>query len=285
MATLDASSEDLVIFLEGGGACWSEFEACTQSAAAGIPQTGFLDPSREDNPIKDWNVAYLPYCDGGLHGSDRDTDTDGSGDADRFQRGLHNLSAGLDVTLANFPSPRRVVLMGASAGGLGTTLALPLVRQMYPDVAIDVVNDSGVGIARPDQPEFVELLISDWNIGAFFPESCDDCLADDGHFTNYHIWQMDQDENVRRSMLTYSRDTTFGIFFLMIGLDAWEEIVYVEMQKLEDAHPERSRYWIPGGEGHTFVKDEAVQTAGGVPLMAWITFMLDGTDDWVSAQD
>lgn len=285
MATLDASSEDLVIFLQGGGACWSELCAANTSASTGIPQFGILDPSREDNPVQDWNVAYFPYCDGGLHASDRDTDTDGSGDADRFQRGLHNLSAGLDVTLANFPSPRRVVLMGASAGGLGTSLALPLVRQIYPDVPIDVVNDSGVGIARPNGPAFVELLSNDWNIGAFFPESCDNCISEDGHFSNYHIWQMQQDENVRRGMLTYSRDTVFGNVFLQIGLDAWEEIVFPEMQKLEDAHPQRSRYWIPSGEGHTFVQAEPDTTAGGVALMEWITLMLDGSDDWVSARD
>ncbi|MEH6592344.1 MAG: pectin acetylesterase-family hydrolase [Halioglobus sp.] len=285
MATLNADSEDLVIFLQGGGACWSGLCAASTSAPGGIPQSGILDPNRDDNPVKNWNVAYFPYCDGGLHGSDRDSDTDGSGDADRFQRGLHNLSAGLDVTVANFPSPRRVVLMGASAGGLGTSLALPLVRKMYPDVPIDVVNDSGVGIGRPDQPAFRELLITDWNLGAFFPESCDNCLSDDGHFSNYHIWQMDQDENVRRAMLSYSRDTVFGNVFLMIGLDAWEEVLYPQMQKLEDAHPDRSHYWIPSGEGHTFVQAEPDQTAGGVSVMAWIAVMLDGSADWISVQD
>jgi hypothetical protein len=49
------------------------------------------------------------------------THTFGSGDGidDRFQRGLHNLSAGLDMAMALFPAPRRVVLVGTSAGGLG----------------------------------------------------------------------------------------------------------------------------------------------------------------------
>ena len=174
MATLDAGSQDLVIFLQGGGACWSELpNSCTETASSGIPQSGILDPTRADNPVKDYNVAYFPYCDGGLHGSDRDTDSDGDGDADRFQRGLHNLSAGLDVALREFPNPRRVVLMGSSAGGLGTTFALPLVRYQFPDVRIDIVNDAGVGVNRPNQPEFLELLTNDWNSEAFFPESCE----------------------------------------------------------------------------------------------------------------
>tara|TARA_R110002110_G_scaffold205066_1_gene416644 strand:+ start:37356 stop:38486 length:1131 start_codon:yes stop_codon:yes gene_type:complete len=285
MATRDAGAEELVIFLEGGGACWSEFCAATTEVTPGMPSAGLLDPTRANNPVKDWNVAYVPYCDGGIHGSDKDTDTDGDGQADLLQRGLHNLSAALDVAVATFPAPTRILLTGQSAGGLGTTLALPLVRYLYPDVPIEIVNDSGVGIARPDQPEFVELLISDWNFGAFFPESCTDCISPDGHLSNYHIWQLDQDPTLRRSMLSYTRDTVFADVFLMIGKDAFEEILPVQMQKLEDAHPDRMRSWVPAGAGHTFLVAEPDQTAGGVPLMDFIAAMLNGSGDWVSVSD
>ena len=111
--------------------------------------------------MADWNLAYFPYCDGGLFASDNDRDADGDGIEELTQRGLQNLSAGLDVTVNTFPAPRRILLVGASAGGLGTTFALPVVRSLYPEIPIDVVNDSGVGIGRPDQPEFQELLLSD----------------------------------------------------------------------------------------------------------------------------
>lgn len=285
MSTLDAGSEDLFIFLQGGGGCWSEFCQATPNAQAGIPQSGILNPAREDNPVKDYNVAYFPYCDGGLFSSDRDSDSDGDGELDRFQRGLHNLSAGLDVALSQFPNPRRVVLMGSSAGGLGTTIALPLVRLQYPDVRIDVVNDAGVGVNRPNQPDFLELLFSDWNSRAFIPESCPECIPEDGHLSEYHIWQMNEDPNVRRGMLSHSDDTVFALIFLMIGYDAWREALYPEMQQLEDAHPDRSHYWIQSAVGHTFLQSPEEQVAGGVSLMEWITLMLDDSEDWVSAQD
>jgi len=285
MATRDAGSEDLVIFLQGGGACWSEFCAATEESHEGIPALGIMDPDRENNPVRAWNQVYLPYCDGGLHASDRDSDSDGDGVDDRFQRGLHNLSAALDVAVNTFPTPRRILLTGSSGGGLGTTFALPLVRHLYPDIPIELVNDSGVGVNRPDEPSFIELLMDDWNTGAFMPESCENCIAEDGHLTDYHIWQMDEDENLRRAMLSYSRDTTFADYFLQIGKDAFEEALYEEMQQLEEAHPERQRSWIPAGDGHTFLMLEPDKTAGGVPLMEWIAAMLDGSDDWVSVQD
>ncbi len=285
MATRDAGSENLVIFLQGGGACWSEFCSATREAAPGIPEIGLLDQGRGNNPVADWNLAYFPYCDGGLFASDNDRDEDGDGTNELTQRGLHNLSAGLDVTANTFPAPQRILLVGASAGGLGTTFALPVVRSLYPDIPIDVVNDSGIGVGRPDQPEFQELLLSDWNSQAFFPESCDQCIADDGHLTDYHSWQMNEDPNTRRGFLSYDQDTVFADIFLMIGKPAFEEAMREEMQQAEDDVPDRVRTWIPTGTGHTFVQSEPDQTAGGVGVLDWIGFMINESDDWVSVAD
>ena len=285
MSTRDQESEDLVIFLKGGGACWSELCVATTEAAPGLVSVGIMDPARENNPVKDWNQVYLPYCDGGLFSSDRDTDSDGDGADDRFQRGLHNLSAALDVALANFPAPRRILLTGTSAGGLGTIFALPLVRYHYPDVRIDLVNDSGLGIGRPNDPSLQATFQEDWNSTAFIPASCEECVAVDGHLTEYLIWQMNEDKNLRRGMLSYTHDTVIADTFLQIGGDAFDAALTVEMQQLEDAHPTRQRSWIVEGTKHTFLMAEPDQTAGGVPLMGWITSMLDDSDDWVSVRD
>lgn len=285
MSTRDAGSQDLVIFLQGGGARWSTFSSANPSAESGIPPIGILDPGRADNPVRDWNQVYLPYCDGGLHASDKDNDYDNDGIVESPQRGLHNLSAALDVAITTFPSPRRILLTGNSAGGFGTTFALPLVRHLYPDVPIEVVNDSGVGVAKPDEPEFLQMLMTDWNQSAFIPESCPDCLADDGHLTNFLVWQLDQDPNVRRGFMSYTRDTVIGDFFLGIGGEAFEAALFPELAQLQNAHPDRVRSWVPDGTGHTFLLIEPDQTAGGVSVMDWVTAMLDGSDDWTSVAD
>ncbi len=286
MATRDAGSENLVIFLQGGGACWSEFCQATPAAAPGIPEVGILDQTREDNPVRDWDLAYFPYCDGGLHASDADRDVDLDGDGNvELQRGLRNLSAALDVAVNTFPSPKRILLTGESAGGFGTIFATPLVRYLYPDVRIDVVNDSGVGVARPDQPEFLQMLLEEWNMGAFLPESCPDCLDDDGHLTKFLAWTLDEDPTLKRGMLSYNRDFTIGTFFLMIGPDAFEEALYEEMAQLNEAHPERNKSWIPAGVGHTFLRAEPDQTAGGVPVLDWVGYLLSDSEEWVSVQD
>jgi hypothetical protein len=285
MATRDQGSEDLMIFLEGGGACWSDFCLYVSETTPGIPRAGILDPARENNPVKDWSVVYVPYCDGSLHAGDMDVDTDGDGRIDRFHHGLHNLSAALDVAVRTFPAPRRILLAGQSGGGLGTIFALPLVRFLYPGVPIDVLNDSGVGVLKPGKPEFLRQIISEWNIGAFIPDSCDECIAADGHLTDYLNWQLDQDIDVRRGMLSYTRDFNLADLFLEIGGTAFEAGLIQEMREQEDAHPDRMRSWLVDGSGHTFVALEPDRAAGGVPLMDWVGLMLSGSEEWTSVSE
>lgn len=283
MSTRDQGSSELMIFIEGGGACWSDYCIYIDEVAnPGIPENGILDPNLANNPVKDFNHVYLPYCDGSLSAGDRDIDTDNDGENDRFQRGLHNLSAALDVALSTFPSPSRIVLAGQSGGGYSTIFALPLVRHLYPDVPIDVINDSGVGVARPNDPGFLEQLIEEWNISAFIPASCADCLPADGHLTDYLIWQMDQDPNVRRSYLSYTADTIVSTNFLRIGGASFEQALIDEMAQQEVAHPDRTRSWLKSGLLHTFIVVDPNATVQGVVLMDWLDAMLSGSADWVS---
>lgn len=283
MSTRDQGSSELMIFIEGGGACWSDY--CIyidEIAQPGIPEDGILDPNLANNPVRGFNHVYLPYCDGSLSAGDRDIDTDDDGEDDRFQRGLHNLSAALDVTVSTFPSPERIVLAGQSGGGFSTIFALPLVRHLYPDVPIDVINDSGVGVARPDDPAFIEQLVEEWNISAFLPASCPECLAQDGHLTDYLIWQTEQDPNVRRSYISYTGDTVVGTNFLRIGGAAFEQAIIAEMAQQEAAHPERVRSWLKSGLLHTFIESDPNATVQDVALMDWLDAMLSGSAEWVS---
>lgn len=283
MSTRDQGASELMIFIEGGGACWSEYCIYVDSVdQPGIPASGILDVDRANNPVRSWNQVYLPYCDGSLSAGDVDIDTDDDGQPDRFQRGLHNLSAALDVAANTFPSPSRIALVGKSGGGYSTIFALPLVRQLYPGVPIDVINDSGVGVARPNDPGFLEQLVGEWNISAFIPASCPECIAEDGHLTDYLIWQRNQDQNLRHAFLSYTGDTVVGTNFLRIGGAAFEQAVIAEMGEQEAAHPQRARSFLKSGLLHTFVSDDADVAVQGVTVMDWLAAMLDDTADWVS---
>ncbi|MEM9255567.1 MAG: pectin acetylesterase-family hydrolase [Pseudomonadota bacterium] len=284
MATRDEGSEDLLILLQGGGACWFTFCSATESAGTGIPAAGILDPANPDNPLAGVNTAYLPYCDGGLHASDADVDSDNDGLIDRYHRGLHNLSAGLDVTVRAFPAPSRIVLAGISGGGYGTIFALPLVRQLYPDTPIEVINDSGLGITRPADPDFNNEILEYWNIGAFFPESCPDCVPQ-GDAVEFLDWQLGQDPGLRLGLMSYAQDFVIGTFFLGIGGPAFEQEMRTTTGELEQRNPDRVRSFIRAGDSHTFLGSDLTLSVEGLSISDWVDGLINDTDDWRSVSD
>jgi len=116
MTTRDGGGSELMIFLQGGGFC-APTSCEAVDTTSGIPPLGILSPATPDNPTAQYNVGYLPYCDGTLFAGDRDVDG-------RSFRGLKNLSAALDVIVNSYPNPSRIVLIGNSAGGSATHYAL-----------------------------------------------------------------------------------------------------------------------------------------------------------------
>lgn len=288
MATRDKGSSELLIYLRGGGACTSY--SCILSFPNGekdIPKLGILDADRSGNPVAAWSAVFVPYCDGGFHISDVDSDSNGDGQIDRFQRGLHNLSAALDVAVATFPAPSRILLAGSSAGGYGASFALPLVRKLYPSVPIMLINDSGIGIYNPSIPLAAEMQFKEWNATAFFSASCATCIGDDGHITDYHKWELGQDPNFKLGMLSFSQDMRMS-FSWEGGGAMFEQTLLAELSDLESAYPDRMHSFVANGTAHTFLLDglDTVNalsvTAGGVSTIDWVTKMLNGSTDWTS---
>lgn len=303
MDTREGASDNLVIFLQGGGACWPEF--CSAAEDAGpLPAVGILDPTLAGNPLADWDVAYLPYCDGSLFAGDVDRDLPGSiiGDGSEglsYQRGLQNLTSALDVTAAEFPDPERIVLTGVSGGAFGTIVALPLVRFYYPDAEILIFNDSGIGVAKEGDTEFVETtLLEGWNASDMIPASCTDCTSN-GHVTRLIEYQLETDPNVTMSALSFSADFVIATTFLMIPAADFTTSLLAETGRITAAYPDRYRRFIADGAAHTTllraepgddilpgVEIGSLETAiGGTSVLDWFTAFVDGTEDWENLVD
>lgn len=282
MATREGAGDTVMIFLEGGGACTSLLCQATPAAVPGMPQFGILNPNDMENPAADFDVAYLPYCDGSVFSGDTDIDDNGDGTVDRYHRGVRNLSAALDVVANTFPSPSKILLTGNSAGGYGTDYALPLVRKLFPDTAIDLVNDSGVGIAFPG---YIDFVSAEWNAGAFLPASCDDCVTPEGHLTGYHKYQLEQDPNLRMGFMSTKQDAVIAVTFLDIGGEAFEAALIPEMAAIEEAYPERFKSLIADGDSHTFIQAQFTREVGGTTVNQWIADMLSNSAEWQSVSD
>ena len=290
--TRDQASENLTIHLGGGGVCWSgKCQAFAEVDALKFEQISILNPSLEDNPVKDWNQVYVPYCDGSLFLGDAESDSDGDGVVDRFQYGLKNISAALDVAVNKFPNPRKILLTGSSGGGYGTIFTSILLRYYYPDTPIDVVNDSGIGIAKTGDIEFINNLVNEWNASNLIPESCNDCFVN-GHMTPAVDWILNSDSNIRFGMMTFKRDLVIGTVFLEVKSNKFKKSIESELEWLQQRHPDRFHYFLKDGVAHTFLIQEPKliapsialgnmgDSAGGITASGWIKAMITESPKW-----
>ena len=168
---LSDSSNDVVIFFEGGGACW-DYASCSGEGARtaanlnGLPdehadalatlsgvdiEAGIVYPllnaSPTVSPVADWNKVFVPYCTGDIYsGSTTVTyeDPDGIGEDFEFQHvGHQNVLAAIEALSPMLPALDRMLVSGCSAGGAGATTNYAFIREGLNPSRGYLVADSG----------------------------------------------------------------------------------------------------------------------------------------------
>jgi hypothetical protein len=273
-----ASTDSLIILLDGGGACWTGF--CFASDTAG----GIFDANvtpisapEADNAFGEWDWISVPYCDGSVFSGDNQvTEPDGS---IRYHHGRRNLAAAIDLAIEHFPETKRILLAGFSAGGYGTIAGAIAVRLAFPHADIFVVNDSGPGIQNLDAMDSVEVRLEEWAYADVVPESCTACDGGRGQLTAMIDWTLAADPTMKVSMLSYLGDDVIGNTFLGMSDPQFEAIVLEETDKLRAAHPERLKRFMLPGDGHVLQPRYRDLVLDGVLLKDWTEAMVVGDDD------
>ncbi len=257
--TREGESDDLLIFLQGGGVCMTEvciatstpiltLQAFTTANLVGVG--GVLDRGHAQNPFADWDVVHAPYCDGSIFTGDVDRELQGDM---AYQRGLQNLTATLEVAKAKFPNPPRITLIGMSGGAYGVVAGTALLRHFYPDTPLTVVSDSGAPTLTSAEPGFLRSAMEQFNALDYVPASCGpDCIAD-GHLTRLLLWALARDPNLTVAYMSHARDSIIGVTYLGNTADGFEADVLEQSQRLVDTYPGRAFRYITSGATHTFV--------------------------------
>jgi hypothetical protein len=185
-----SASTDLLVYFEGGGACWDELTCITLQSAAyfstGYDETTFESelPTLETLPLVNRagsdttfaaaNYAYVPYCTGDLHAG-TGIATLGSGSAAQTAHfvGARNAATFAATLHASLPGVTRIWLVGSSAGGYGATFALPAFAAQWPDADIEVLQDSALFITPLAD---YATMVSAWQPA--FPTGCASCATD-----------------------------------------------------------------------------------------------------------
>lgn len=280
----------LLIFEQGGGACWQGFYNCNVLAEAQAPpgpRAGIFDFDDPENPFADYSIVYMPYCDGSVFSGDNTVvDPSFPFGPVRFHRGLRNQSAAMDLAKATFPHARRITVAGSSAGGVGAAGFAPfLARFVFGNhVRLTVFNDAGPISVNLAQAADVAARAADWQFGQFYPASCTDC-SDAGQGTRIVDWRLANDTTIREAFYETDADQT-NRFFLGLLFDpvGFRNLVVTEHGLLNAAFPDRYKRFIVAGDiSHTALQSPLFETqeANGIGLRDWTRDFLDSRPGWV----
>ena len=303
--TRQGNPSRLLIFEQGGGACWQDFYNCnvlSEAQEPPAPRVGIWDFDAHDNPFADYSIVYMPYCDGSTFNGDNDVfDLNwqvyiesefelppGTGPMIRFHRGLRNQSAGMDLARATFPNASRITVAGSSAGGVGAASNAPfLARFQYGNqVHLTVFNDAGPVTVNPAARGGADIVAraADWQFEQFFPASCTDCL-NPADSTAIIRWRLDNDSTIREAFYETDSDLTNRFFLDMLFDPAgFRNLVVTTHGVINDAHPNRyKRFIVAGDTSHTALQSPLFysQTANGVLLNEWARDFLVPTPFWI----
>ena len=185
---LSTRSARVVVFLNGGGACW-DAQTCFELHTAASIDTPFaaaefdaLRPNLDAyplfarvaaNPYADASFVFVPYCTGDLHAGHQ-VQAFGTATGPRTVHfvGQANLDALWPRLRATRPTADRVLLAGASAGGYGAMLEQGRLRAAWPEPRVDVLSDS----SHPIDPvvERWTAMRTAWSLD--LPAGCSGCL-------------------------------------------------------------------------------------------------------------
>jgi hypothetical protein len=187
VAVSRGTGPDLLVFLDGGGACWS-YATCALGTAVDasygpaeldVELSDFVPSSLTDRSnlppaLAGATLVFVPYCTGDVHGGNNVMEYGGGETWNHVGHG--NLLAYLARLAPTFPSPRRVVVAGSSAGGFGALLGYAAMRWYWPDAKGYLVDDSGPALVNNDIPaDLRDSWYNAWRLGEALDPICVDC--------------------------------------------------------------------------------------------------------------
>jgi hypothetical protein len=278
----------VLVFLNGGGACWDymtcavlntsthgPFGAPQFAAASAVFTSSIFDRALPGNPFAGWSHVFVPYCTGDLHAGDRAASYAGGGATRVIQhRGRANLLALLPRLAATVPAGGRVALAGVSTGGFGAVLNHGLFRARLPPGRLYVIDDSGP-LLQGDavSPNLRAQWYAAWNL-AWLDGPCPACRGD---LSQAYVTLASRHPDDRTALLASRRDQVMRTFF---GLDAAPfESALVALVSAFNGLPAR-RAFLRDGTTHTSLgrpADPATASGDGMALLPWLTQMV--TDD------
>jgi hypothetical protein len=303
----------LIVYFQGGGACWDALTCGflpVFKATAGPGDnpanatSGFGNLANPENPFRDWNAVFVPYCTGDVHWGDAFVQHAPDGSVPIHHKGRVNAAVAEKFAREHFVNPDQVFVTGSSAGSYGAVVnGLYLQEDAYPSTPFAVLGDAGNGVITE---EFLQNDLAKWGIENNLPTWIPGL---DKPLTELEASDLWTEAALYYPGSRFANYTTaydggtggqVGFYNIMLsGVDlagwlqwwrptcAWNREMRRLVQQSADRAPANYRYYIGAGSRHTMWGHDKVytDTTGGVPtIVSWIRAMLAGTPDWTHVE-
>jgi len=295
IAVNPGTGPDLLVLLNGGGACWDYLTCYTLNTASHGPfgeaeflrlgatalPGSILDRGLAGNPFADATLVFVPYCTGDIHGGDRLATYVGPAETRVHHHAGHtNVLAFLRRLAATWPAPERLVVAGASAGGFGALINYDAFRHYWPGARSFLVDDSGPPLGPGAASQLLlTTWFTSWGLDRALDPVCGAaCHTDLSAQIGALSRRFPQD---RLALLTSLQDQVIAGYYFLGGVALEREILRLTAEVI--APTPNFRAFVVAGSSHTMLGDPAA-FAQGVPLLTWIEQQVSGDAAWQTRQ-
>jgi len=295
IAVSPGTGPDLLVFLNGGGACWDYLTCYTLGTASHGPfgtaqfqrlqgsdlPGSILDRGLAGNPFADATLVFIPYCTGDIHGGDSVMSYVGPAET-RVHRhvGRKNVLAFLSRLAATWPAPARLVVSGASGGGFGALLNYDAFRHYWPQARAFLVDDSGPPLGPAAvSPLLLAAWFRSWRLDLVLDPICGQaCHTDLSAQITALSRRYPQD---RLALLSSLQDQVISGYYLLSGPALEKELQRVAAEVI--APTPNFRAFLVTGRTHPMLDDPAAFSQG-LSLLGWLEQQVSGDAAWSTRQ-
>lgn len=284
--------ENVMVFLNGGGACWSgqncdaSVEPTTYVPLAELPHNdprtrgGAFAQDNAENPFSAWTQVFVSYCTGDVHLGANDktyTKPDGSEVTIRH-RGKANTMSALSWLFDNVKAPEKVFVSGGSAGAVSSPVYAGIVQEAYPDADVIQFAGGAGGYRVSGNKDLNEAL----GIYTDLPEwpAMQALSAETSSFDDFYVATATQFPQIKFRQFNTAYDAVQKQFLTLLGSDS--EVYPLLQANLDDLSTEigNFRSFTASGTFHTLLRFDEMYAfeAEGVRAVDWVRDIADGNE-------
>ena len=282
--------ERVLLFLNGGGACWSG-DLCDVTTEP-TPYTpfaemdsnnpalleGVFDQANPANPFAGWTQVFVPYCTGDSHlgGGDVTYTTSAGKDVTIHHRGKTNVQAALDWLYANRAEADRIFVTGGSAGAIASPYYAGIVADHYPQADVVHLADGAGGYRSPA----IAGVLDAWGAFEGVPDWAEFAEVDRETATTEDFFRVTAARHPEMPMARFDNvdDAVQQDFLTLLGTaEPVRGLLAANNADLARDLPKISAFEAPG-DAHTALRFNRFYTeeAGGVKLADWVRALANG---------